>query len=117
MNVTHQVYAQVLHTRLRVHVAPNGVSVPAMSWGRLVSSIVITCAACSDVTNQLLDDPSTRLAENVFRCNVQPVLARQCSYNACHGNAGSPLRIYTPGKLRASAPADIDAAIAPLTEA
>jgi hypothetical protein len=53
----------------------------------------------------------------VFRCSVEPVLVRQCSYTACHGVAGSPLRVYSPGKLRAVRPADIDAAVAPLTEA
>ena len=31
------------------------------------------------------------------------------------GNAGSPLRVYTPGKLRMHEPATIDDAIAPLT--
>ncbi len=74
-------------------------------------------SACSTVANEPAPEPSAALSEPVFRCNVEPILARQCSYNACHGNAGSALRVYTPGKLRAAVPADIDAAIAPLTEA
>jgi hypothetical protein len=37
---------------------------------------------------------------NYFVCNVQPVLARRCSYLACHGNPQHALRVYSPGKLR-----------------
>lgn len=73
--------------------------------------------ACTEVSNEPAASPASKLDEKVFRCNVEPVLARQCSYNGCHGKAGSPLRIYTPGKLRATPPATIDEAIAPLTEA
>jgi hypothetical protein len=75
---------------------------------------------CSDVQNASAADPSKSLDETVFRCNVEPVLVRQCSYNACHGIAGvsgSALRVYSPGKLRASTPPDIDTAIAVLTDA
>ena len=78
---------------------------------------LIFLSACSTVSNETAPEPSAALSEPVFRCNVEPILARQCSYNACHGNAGSALRVYTPGKLRAAVAADIDAAIAPLTEA
>jgi len=69
-----------------------------------------TCAAmlagCTTVTNSSATDPSTRLDETSFACKVEPVLVRQCSYLACHGNAGSALRVYSPGKLRAQPPAD-----------
>ena len=78
---------------------------------------VLVLAACTTVTNGPAPDPSTAVDETVFRCNVQPILVRQCSYNACHGNAGSPFRVYSPGKLRASPPANIDDAIAVLTDA
>ena len=80
---------------------------------------VIACGACTTVQNEPLADPAKQLDETVFRCSVEPILARQCSYNACHGIAGQPgsaLRVYSPGKLRATKPADIDAAIAPLTD-
>ncbi|MDB4957413.1 MAG: hypothetical protein JWO36_4982 [Myxococcales bacterium] len=73
--------------------------------------------ACTIVGNEGAPSPATTLNETVFRCRVEPILARQCSFNACHGNPGSPLRIYTPGKLRAATPANIDDAIAALTEA
>jgi hypothetical protein len=74
-------------------------------------------AACADVTNAPGIDPSTKLDESVFRCNVQPILARQCSYLACHGQAGTALRVYTPGKLRQTTPQSLDDLIAPLTDA
>ena len=73
-------------------------------------------AACS-VANEGVPDPATALDETVFRCSVEPILARQCSFNACHGNAGSALRVYTPGKLRAAPAATLDDAILPLTDA
>lgn len=72
-------------------------------------------AACTDAVNAPAIDPSTTLDETVFRCAVEPILARQCSYLACHGQAGTALRVYTPGKLRATAPANLDDAGAPLT--
>lgn len=75
------------------------------------------CAACADVTNAPGTDPSTTLDETAFLCNVQPILVRQCSYNACHGIAGAALRIYSPGKLRATQAATLDDLIAPLTTA
>lgn len=82
------------------------------AWG-----LAIALCACTEVSNEPAASPASTLSEAVFRCNVEPVLARQCSFNACHGQAGSPLRIYTPGKLRATKPSTIDEAIAPLTEA
>ena len=81
-------------------------------WG-----LSVTLFACTTVSNEAAPNPSAKLDEAVFRCNVEPILARQCSYNACHGKADSALRVYTPGKLRANAPATIDDAIAPLTVA
>lgn len=80
-------------------------------------AIVFALGGCTTVANERVDDPATSLDETVFRCSVEPILARQCSYTACHGNAGTPLRVYTPGKLRAAPPADIDASTALLTDA
>ena len=78
---------------------------------------VLAGNACSVVQNEPAPDPASALSDPVFRCNVEPILVRQCSYSACHGIAGTALRVYSPGKLRAIAPPDIDTAIAPLTEA
>ena len=75
-------------------------------------ALAISCAA---VDNPDVPSPDKKLDEAVFKCSVEPVLVRQCSYTACHGLAGSALRVYSPGKLRAARPADIDTAIAPLT--
>lgn len=81
---------------------------------------VIACGACTTVQNEPLADPAAKLDEAVFRCSVEPILARQCSFSACHGipgTLGSALRVYSPGKLRAQKPANIDEAILPLTAA
>jgi hypothetical protein len=44
--------------------------------------------------------PLEPLDEATFRCTVEPILIRDCSYPACHGNAQFPFRIYSVGKLR-----------------
>jgi len=79
--------------------------------------MILLVGACTTVANEAIPDPATKLDETVFRCNVEPILVRQCSYNGCHGNPAGPLRVYSPGKLRANRPTNIDDAIAPLTEA
>jgi hypothetical protein len=84
--------------------------------GCIAAVIAVWTTACTTVENADVPMPAASLDEGVFRCNVEPILARQCSYNACHGNAGSPLRVYSPGKLRAISPQTIDDANAPLTE-
>lgn len=81
------------------------------AWG-----LAIALCACTAVSNDPVASPASTLDEKVFHCSVEPILARQCSYNGCHGQAGSPLRVYTPGKLRATTPTTIDEAIAPLTD-
>lgn len=78
---------------------------------------LLAIGACSGVQNQPATDPASSLNETVFRCNVEPIFARQCSYSACHGIAGAAFRVYSPGKLRATPPMDINAASAPLTDA
>ena len=44
-------------------------------------------------------------------------MRRQCSYAACHGQAGTALRVYAPGGLRAMPPATLDEQNNPLTAA
>src|SRR5262249_9401514 len=39
------------------------------------------------------------------RC-IEPILVRNCSYTACHGNEGFALRVYSIGKLRAKGTAN-----------
>src|SRR5690349_3345197 len=79
-------------------------------------ALLVGIAACSVVQNEPASDPASELSEPVFRCNVEPILVRRCSYTACHGVAGAALRVYSPGKLRAIRSANIDVAIAPLSE-
>jgi hypothetical protein len=84
-----------------------------------VALAIALLVACSDVENAPAADPTKSLDETVFRCSVEPILVRQCSYNACHGIAltdGAALRVYSPGKLRAMQSPNIDTAIAVLTE-
>ena len=78
--------------------------------------IVFAISGCTTVANEAGPDPTTGLSETMFRCKVQPILIAQCSFNACHGNGQSALRVYSIGKLRATTPADSTAAIAALTE-
>jgi len=93
---------------------PNGGSVLAMTCR--LSCAIVALVSCTTVQNAAVTDPSTTLDETVFRCNVEPILARQCSYLGCHGNAGTALRVYTPGKLRAAPPANIDESEAALSD-
>jgi hypothetical protein len=83
----------------------------------LCAVLLAPVTGCTDVTNMPEPAPSTGLDEAVFKCSVEPILARQCSYTACHGVAGAALRVYTPGKLRATEPQDLDHATAELTAA
>ncbi len=46
---------------------------------------------------------------------IEPILIRDCSYLACHGNAGLALRVYSVGKLRAGESSTLDTRTAPLT--
>ncbi|HTJ40924.1 MAG TPA: hypothetical protein VL463_02475 [Kofleriaceae bacterium] len=83
---------------------------------RVAAILCALVCACTDVENGPAGDPAGTLSEPIFRCSVEPVLVRECSYNGCHGQQ-SALRVYSPGKLRATPPANIDEAVAPLTEA
>jgi hypothetical protein len=84
---------------------------------RLLLAIVALAPACTTVANEPAPDAIAALSEPGFRCTVEPILARDCSYTGCHGNAGFALRVYSAGKLRAGAMDTLDARIAPLTEA
>jgi len=82
--------------------------------GAAIAAFVI--GGCTTVENGPLADPAKMLDETVFRCNVEPILARQCSYTGCHGVQQSALRVYSPGKLRATPAATLDDAIMPLSD-
>ncbi len=74
-------------------------------------------AGCAAVENQPAPGAITELDEASFKCAVEPTLIRDCSYAACHGNAGFPLRVYSIGKLRAGDMTTLSARTAPLTDA
>jgi hypothetical protein len=85
----------------------------SIAW--LVASAAVSLCGCTALNDT--PDPSAivGLDETTFRCTVEPILIRDCSYTACHGNAGFALRVYSVGKLRASTPATLDDQVAPLT--
>lgn len=76
----------------------------------------IALGACT-LANESVPSPAASLDENVFRCNVEPILVKQCSYLACHGLAHTALRVYSPSKLRAMPPRSLDESELPLTDA
>ncbi len=82
-----------------------------------VASAVALAGACTTVENGPPLVPLPALDEPAFRCTVEPILARDCSFLACHGISGAPLRVYSVGKLRAGASDTLDARQAVLTDA
>lgn len=42
----------------------------------------------------------TQLDRATFDRCIAPIVIRNCSFNACHGNEGFALRVYSVGKLR-----------------
>jgi hypothetical protein len=86
-------------------------------FSRVHAALCASCVVACSVDNPPAVDPTKSLDEAVFKCKVEPILARLCSYNACHGNAQSALRVYTPGKLRAAPPATLDDQLVALTDA
>lgn len=40
------------------------------------------------------------LSVDFFRCEVQPVLVRECSAPACHGNQDRRMKVLAPGRMR-----------------
>lgn len=65
-----------------------------------------------------LDDPAPAIAldEAWFRCRVQPVLAKSCAMNACHGDGRRYFRVFARNRLRLAIPSEIQRN-APLTDA
>ncbi len=57
-------------------------------------------AACDGPINSPLAPRPRDLG--YFICEVQPVLARQCSFPACHGSPGRALSLVAPGRMRLS---------------
>jgi hypothetical protein len=84
---------------------------------RLALFTIWAVSGCTQVTQAPAPDAIPFLDEVKFRCRVEPILVRDCSYLACHGNAGFALRVYSIGKLRAGDSATLEARTAPLSDA
>lgn len=76
--------------------------------------LALPTTACTTVSNEPAP-PTTALDETLFKTSVEKILVTQCSFIACHGNAGSALRIYAPGLLRSADPGTLVDAQAKLT--
>jgi hypothetical protein len=78
-------------------------------------AFAILASACTGPVNGPRPDLVGDLDEAGFRKCVEPILARDCSYLACHGNAGFAFRVYSIGKLRLGDSSTLDLRTAPLT--
>jgi len=58
-------------------------------------------SACAGLDNASLDLPA--LDFGYFVCAVQPILDRECSAPACHGNAARGLQILSSSRMRIAA--------------
>ena len=67
---------------------------------RALLFLTLLCGCPTPDPAKGIQSTADSLDYNYFVCNVQPVLARRCSYLACHGNPQHALRVYSPGKLR-----------------
>lgn len=59
---------------------------------------LLICSCAQDGIEEV--QPLPALDENYFRCEVQPVLAANCAFMACHGNDERPLEIYAAKRYR-----------------
>ncbi len=67
---------------------------------RLAVLITLVTSACAVEDAPL---PRPEVDRVAFECAVQPVLARECSMPACHGNPARRLRVLAPGRMRLAA--------------
>ena len=67
-------------------------------------ALLLSLAAC-EVSNRTHPPPD--LSSAYFDCAVQPILSRECSFPACHGNDYRGFRLFAVGRMRLS-PALVD---------
>lgn len=80
-------------------------------WGPLLA--VLTVAGC------VVNEPTTYQDGDaaLFAADVQPIIARECAYEGCHGREGMPLTLYAVDFLRLRDPeGDVDTAGTALDE-
>jgi len=70
----------------------------------LVGAFVVALASpqgCANPTFAEADPTALApLDEPTFRCTVEPIFLKQCSYLGCHGRQDMPFRVYAVGALR-----------------
>jgi hypothetical protein len=75
-----------------------------MRYAALVGGVIALASvlALSGCQSRLTDDAplSKELDEAYFRCNVQPILSKNCSMLACHGTPDRYFRLYARNRLR-----------------
>ncbi|MCE9573250.1 MAG: hypothetical protein K8W52_08845 [Deltaproteobacteria bacterium] len=85
---------------------------------RLIAAVALAAlGACATVANEDAPDAVATLSEPVFRCKVEPILVRDCSYTGCHGIRSAALRVFSPGKLRRDPAPTLDDRIKTMTDA
>lgn len=69
--------------------------------GHVLASMVVSGAlvACQDLSGPA-PDPEPGLDEAFFRCRVQPILTKNCSMLACHGDGARVYTTFARSRLR-----------------
>ena len=98
--------------RSRNPVVPRALSSSALVIATFATMVFAGCAVDE---NSPATTAIAALSETSFKCSVEPILVRDCSFGACHGIEGRPLRVYGIGRLRQGNPATLEARTAPLT--
>lgn len=65
----------------------------------LSALVAFALAACQPL-NGPAPQPEAELDEAFFRCRVQPILTKNCSNFACHGDGARPFVIFARNRLR-----------------
>jgi hypothetical protein len=60
-------------------------------------AVVSILASCQDLSGP---SPELTLDEPYFRCRVQPLLTKNCSNFACHGDGARPFTVFARNRLR-----------------
>ena len=60
--------------------------------------LVVVCFTACQIESQLLEGED--LDFDHFVCSVQPILERECSMPACHGNSERPFQVLASGRMR-----------------
>lgn len=72
---------------------------PSHRWAHPCALVALaaTLASCA-IDNE--PAPLPNLSRAAFACAIQPILARECSMPACHGNPKRRLQVLAAGRMR-----------------